>query len=379
VQRIAANSNDAALRSQANRELMALELQSLKAPLAAAKADPILRQPFSMTMPPGSIFHQQYMIAKAKADALQAKVDAINGIERALAVGGSNGPPHYVLSYDTGGPRGHAVISTGDPYAASTRNVTTGVFGMTSQVAGIDGDIVRDDRIFNSANAANPGQPTAVVTWYGYTAPRKLGLSGPKDVLFTAEGKQGGIALSQFQQQLVDLKQGPPAHMTVIAHSYGGEVTGFAAQQPGGLHAQDVIFIGSVGTPQEGLNALKANGVHVWTARYANDVARDTTQVSKLGGVLEGAPYIGPVLGVGDLLFHEKLTTQLADPNAEPWINHLTTGYGLPNSASGTHGHYWDDPTALNNLSSIGAGLPPPPNAGPVEPPQPYNTPYFWT
>jgi hypothetical protein len=361
LQVTATTGSDARLRDQANRLLLEHDFADLHRQLDAAQLNPALNLPKTVLVHYGKtqiwVENKERAAADQQITDLRKKIDEVKGIQRALATGDGQ-VPHYLLQYDLNGPRGHAVIASGDPYAASTRNIVTQVFGMTTEVSGMYGDVIRSDRVVTAAGSLDSANPTAVVTWYGYDAPRVI--PDHADVLFTAEGKLGAAALSQFQAQLVALHQGPPAHMTVIAHSYGGVITGYAALQPGGLHAQDVVYVGSVGTPADGLKAMQNSGAYVWTARYGNDVARATTGVSKLGTLLET---VDPVLGVEEHLFfnNDSLTTQLADPNSTLGVTHLSTGQGvdtgdLKGDPIASHGHYWDDPIALRNLAAVSTG-----------------------
>jgi hypothetical protein len=356
IQNIARSSNDATLRDQANRTLLNIQYKSLTDQLQAAGNDPGLRYP------PGS---PEQIAAVARITAIKNQLDELDGIKQALTEGGNGALPHYLLQYDTNGPRGHAVISSGDPYAAATRNIITQVFGMGTHVSGMGGDVARSDKVLQQAAGQDPTHQTAVITWYGYTAPRKALndqniFDSHSDVMFTAEGKQGAKALSEFQGDIAALHQGAPAHMTIIAHSYGGVVTGYAAQEPGGLHAQDVVYIGSVGTPPAGLKAMQDAGVHVYSARYHDDIAGDLADFNqKFGPLALGVPVGETVLGW--LGHKDDLTGQLADPNQDPHVTQLATG-DVPtiipgvSDPVGAHSNYWSDSTVLDSFAKIATG-----------------------
>jgi hypothetical protein len=170
----------------------------------------------------------------------------------------------YLVGLDTQG-RGHAIVAVGNPDTAG--NVATYLPGVGNSLAGIGGGIQRADRMFKSAGFAG-STSTAVITWFGYDAPSSV---ADPAALGDDDAKRGAVKLDRFQDGLRATHQGPPSHNTVIAHSYGGAVTGIAAQRPGGLHADDIVAVGSVGMEVYDARDLGVPAGHVWASKADDD------------------------------------------------------------------------------------------------------------
>ncbi|HEY2763441.1 MAG TPA: alpha/beta hydrolase [Pseudonocardiaceae bacterium] len=76
-----------------------------------------------------------------------------------------------------------------------------------------------------------------------------------------------------FQDGLRATHQGPPSHNTVLGHSYGSTVVGYAARDHR-IVADDVIFVGSPGVGVEHATDLHLPPSHVWSSHAANDLVR---------------------------------------------------------------------------------------------------------
>jgi pimeloyl-ACP methyl ester carboxylesterase len=118
------------------------------------------------------------------------------------------------------------------------------------------------------ASAAPLGRPgdVAVVAWLGYRPPEGLGLEAARDTV----ARTGAPALSRYVAGLVAGR--PDVRVTLIGHSYGALVIGFAAPT---LPAQ-VTDLVALGAP--GMGADRVAGLHttarVWAAESPHDWIR---------------------------------------------------------------------------------------------------------
>lgn len=94
------------------------------------------------------------------------------------------------------------------------------------------------------AAALHQGTEATVVAWQGYTAPANLAAG-----LATQPAQVGAEALTHYQREL--RRQYPDATLTVVGHSYGSVVAGYAA--PEGLEADTLVLAGSPGVPRAAL------------------------------------------------------------------------------------------------------------------------------
>jgi pimeloyl-ACP methyl ester carboxylesterase len=82
--------------------------------------------------------------------------------------------------------------------------------------------------------------------------------------------QRAALRLDSFQAGLRATHHGPPAHNTVLGHSYGSTVVGYAATgHP--LAADGVIFVGSPGVGVEYAADLSVPPAHVWSSHARND------------------------------------------------------------------------------------------------------------
>ncbi|RZU49360.1 alpha/beta hydrolase family protein [Krasilnikovia cinnamomea] len=146
-------------------------------------------------------------------------------------------PGAYLMGLSAAGD-GRAIVAVGNPDTAD--NVVTFTPGTTSDVAGIATDLERTDRMAVDANQMDPGRKTSAVYWLDYDAPDAVTNAGSSDY-----ADSGAPALREFQAGLRATHDGPPSHNTVLGHSYGSTVVGYAARE--GLAANDIVFLGSPG------------------------------------------------------------------------------------------------------------------------------------
>ena len=235
-------------------------------------------------------------------DLQNKRLQGLEGIRSALDSHG--GPQRYLLSFDTQGPiGGHVVISVGDPSTA--KNVTTFVPGVTTNIRDLGGGMKIVSSLTDAANRATGQNNNATVFWLGYNAP---GLSA--DITNPGAAEAGASAFATFQESLY--QQNPNAHFVVEGHSYGSVLVGHAAEQPGGLHAQDVILLGSPGDPQKSVQGFGVADGHV--------------HVGERGG--DPVPWVGDVRG-----------PMGGNPSSLPGVVNFNTGSNWSEVANGAeHG-----------------------------------------
>lgn len=141
-----------------------------------------------------------------------------------------------------------AQVAVGDLDAAST--VSFIVPGMNSTVADDMQTYVDASQKLQQAQQKFGGgdlRDYAVVAWLGYHPPMN---SHPTDVAFSAKAEAGASALAKdlTSMALVHSATGTPAVVSVVAHSYGTNVTALALVQ---AHADHAVLLGSAGVDSQ--------------------------------------------------------------------------------------------------------------------------------
>ncbi len=153
-----------------------------------------------------------------------------------------------ILEYEGSGD-GRIVEVIGD--LGSARNIAV-------LVPGVGTDLDAYERVFHrdAQNLADRlgGTDTAVIAWLGYD---------PPDSVVTAinekPARDGATSLASFVASL------PPAHITIVGHSYGSLVVGLAVAEEG-MVADEVVFIGSPGVGADAVSDLHLPpSSEVWT------------------------------------------------------------------------------------------------------------------
>ncbi|WP_406317447.1 alpha/beta hydrolase [Streptosporangium sp. NBC_01639] len=263
---------------------------------------------------------------------LNDKLNGIHAIEERLAVPPSAAQPRpYLLMVSNMGP-GCAIVAVGDPDTAA--NVATFVPGTRSRVGLMDLYLKRADAMWLSATKA--GSPsTSVIMWMGYRAPQTI----------TTEAGSARFAefavdrLNRFQDGLRVTHDGPRSHNTVIGHSYGATVVGYAGRD-GVLNADDVVFLASPGVGVKHAGQLRLTDVDPAdvSGRVHASVARH--DFIKLVARHGPAPDLPP--------FGGNRFTSSSEPGRR---------YDVPRK--GIHSGYWEPGSdALVNLGRLIAGLP---------------------
>lgn len=167
------------------------------------------------------------------------------------------GPARNVLLYDPTGD-GRIAESIGD--LQSARHLAVLVPGVGTDLESYERTLYADARRLSERLT---GTDTVVVTWLGYDPPDTVVAA-----LAQEPAAEGARALGDFVADL------PPAHTTVIGHSYGSLVAGIAARD-GLITPDELVFIGSPGvgaTNVQGLNVPAETTV--WSALSPLDPIR---------------------------------------------------------------------------------------------------------
>ncbi|MEU6234361.1 alpha/beta hydrolase [Kitasatospora sp. NPDC047058] len=214
---------------------------------------------------------------------------------------------------------GRAIVATGNPDKATH----TAVFvpGTNTEFNGVPGQIDLIRRLQGNAKGnAEPGETVSVISYLGYDTPESLLEAGNPQ-----RGKDGADDMRRFSDGLRVAHGEPKTHLTYVAHSYGTYAVGVAASGGDGLHADDIIALGSPGMGVDEAKELQTNPDHVWISEAEDDPTR-----------LVGGYTLGPgphIIGFG--------------------------GNNLYTDTSG-HGGYWNENSdSFNNQGKIIAGKQP--------------------
>jgi hypothetical protein len=185
--------------------------------------------------PVGSAYAELDKISEQRVG-LKDKLDGAHVVQNRLT--DPTKPEAFLLGFNAAAD-GRAIVAVGNPDTAD--NVLTYVPGTTSDLAGIGGDVERADRMAADANKYAPGTTNAAILWLDYDAPDVFTNAGSSKY-----ADAGAPTLKDFQSGLRATHDGPPSHNTVLGHSYGSTVVGYASRD-GGIAANDLIFVGSPG------------------------------------------------------------------------------------------------------------------------------------
>ncbi|MGH3738079.1 MAG: alpha/beta hydrolase [Micromonosporaceae bacterium] len=224
---------------------------------------------------------------------------------------------------------GKAVLAIGNPDTAD--NVATYVPGTGADLDSFGGAMDRADKMAEDASDMADDEQTAVVIWMGYDAPDEVNPHAISDDY--AEDAAGD--LRRFQDGLRVTHEGEPSHNTVIGHSYGTTVVGYAAKD-GDIQADDLVFVASPGVGVDNADALGVGSDHVWATRAQGD----DIGMAKVGwGSM-------PLFGSDEQMVHGR------DPTAD--------GFGgrAFDSEPGGHSDYWkeDGSKARTSIAAIVTG-----------------------
>lgn len=275
--------------------------------------------------------------AEAAADArreIEGRVDPVTGLPIDTQL--------YVYDPTAFGGDGAVAIVAGDVDTADNVAVITPGLGTDGESAPYQAD--RAATVYESSRFLDPGATNATMFWIGYDAPDNTPWSGEgfdaAGVSNEAAASAGGARLADLVDGLRASRDGDPAHVTAVGHSYGSTTTGHAANDHG-LDVDDLVFVGSPGVGGDTNNAgdTGVDPDHVWAG--AN--SRDPVTYLANHGWFHGETVLGA--GLGDDPAEDDFGAnrfQAEDPSRGD----------LP--AFGQHSLYFEhDTESLHNISSI--------------------------
>ncbi|MGH3797075.1 MAG: alpha/beta hydrolase [Pseudonocardiaceae bacterium] len=301
-------------------------------------------------------------LGEHRSDAQRAELQRLQGIETIRDRLTSNEPQRaYLLGFDPSG-NGKAIVAVGNPDTAA--NVVTYVPGTGAGLRSVPTDLGRADLMVKEATRLEPGTATSAVMWIGYDAPQDIATFPPGhgDAIDPGFAQRAAPTLDSFQDGLRVTHQGPPSHNTVLGHSYGSTVVGYAAKgHP--LAADDVIFVGSPGVGVEHAADLGVPPGHVWSSHAANDpIQLGVDPGSVLGQPLTLHPKAPDLIhghnpsdpDFGGRTFTSDPGTPMITVKPAPWYEPWDTQIHFSADA---HSQYWDKGSAsLKNMTAIITG-----------------------
>jgi hypothetical protein len=257
-------------RDQANRLLLETDLQAME--LREQRGE--------------QLFGDYQALDNARA--AQAALD--EGAQRVDPVTGEPLVPLLHLYDATAfGGDGKVAIAFGDPDTAD--HVSVMVPGLTSRGTEAGGNADAAYNIYESARLSDPYSTASSIMWIGYDAP-----SDWDSATVGTEGRaeEGGELLSRYIDGLRASREGSPAHLTVIGHSYGSTTTAHGATDHG-LAADDIVLVGSPGAGGgvEHASELGVGADHVWAGNNSRDLVAALADDGWAGGWMLGGAGLG--------------------------------------------------------------------------------------
>ena len=173
---------------------------------------------------------------------------------------------------------GAIAVAAGDLDTADDIAVTVPGFGTDGQSADYQASRAAD--LYEASRSVDGSGEVASMFWIGYDAPDNLPWEGEGwdagGVVGESMAAAGGERLADMLDGLRGSREGEPAHLTVIGHSYGSTTTGIAAAEHG-IPVDDLVFVGSPGAGG-GTDHVSDTGVdpeHVWSGANSRDPIAD--------------------------------------------------------------------------------------------------------
>jgi hypothetical protein len=237
---------------------------------------------------------------------------------------------------------GAIAISAGNVDTADNVAVLTPGFGTDGESAPYQAD--RAATVHEAARFLDPNASNATLFWIGYDAPDNLPWTGEgwdaAGVATEGAAEDGGARLAALVDGLRDSRDGDPAHLTAIGHSYGSTTTGHAAHDHG-LDVDDLVFVGSpgVGGDTDDAGATGVDPDHVWAGANSRDPITYLANHGWFHGEALGGAGLGDDPAEDDFGAHRFQ----AEDESRP---------GYPDIAQ--HSLYFDhDTEALHNMAEI--------------------------
>ncbi|HET8960516.1 alpha/beta hydrolase [Nocardioides sp.] len=273
--------------------------------------------------------------------------DAVETIEAGLDPVTREGVTSQLYAYDPTAFEGDGAVAVAAGNLDTADNVAVVVPGFGTDGESAPYQAARALTLYESSRFLGATETNASMFWIGYDAPDNM----PWDEGWDAAGvvtedmaTRGGERLADTLDGLRSARDGEPAHLTAIGHSYGSTTTGHAAHDQG-IPVDDLVLVGSPGAGG-GTDTAGDTGVatdHVWAGANSRD------PIANLGnhGWVHGETAFGAGLGddpaeddFGAHRFRAESTTRADD------------AIGL--DAFDDHSKYFDhDTEALYNISQI--------------------------
>ena len=357
-----------AVRDQINRKLLDGQLATLPKQISDARN--------LLTASPGDDGTPNDGLIQRIAD-LQTQLETLTALKAQLAATGpvyltpnhaggpddqffpNNMPPLFLLHFDTTG-NGHLIMAAGDPDTSANVAVYAPGLGTNLGLHMIGNDIPHTENLVLQAQKDHPGASVASVFWLGYDAPQlgggKDGIHHALDVADVGNAKDGAAAYARFLNGIrATNATGFQQHVTALGHSYGSLLVGKAAQLPGGIPADDIVFVGSPGVDAGNASDLSINPAHVWAGAASNDPVPKLAYIADEGNQFSlGYDFItgGPDATSGGY-FNQNPTDSKFGANVFRVDPGGTGGFGM-----NAHGEYFDpgnrgDGSGLSSLQNM--------------------------
>lgn len=206
---------------------------------------------------------------------------------------------------------------------------------------------------------AAPGERVAVVTGLVYNAPDLT------NVFTTAPAYDGRAGLQRLANDINAING--TAAISLVAHSYGGMVTGAAMKSKEGLDIDQVIAIGSPGMTVDEIDDLHSPNTKVWAGAPITDPVPFLPSVA--GGILHNwddpfgnIPLVGGALSdIAKTVERETLGTSFLDHSSNFGFGVAPTdpSFGATIFDTGDafgHSEYLTDPGSVSNIARIVLG-----------------------
>ena len=256
-------------RDRANRTVLQGTIAELPAAIAAAeqRLDEIAR---GITSRRGAA---EWQAASAYLDGLRGRLAMLEVVQTELAASRE----YRLMLLDTEMP-GRAAIAIGDVDTAD--HVVVIVPGFSAAVTNylplvIDDAFRVEHRGADVLRARGGAETVAAVAWIGYHAPMAA------DVLFDGDARRGGEQLTATLGGIEASRNavGGEVHLTVVGHSYGSLVAGYAARADAPI--DDLVVIGSPGVGVQTVEDLGLLADHVFVGVAGGDFIGESGYFSR--------------------------------------------------------------------------------------------------
>lgn len=243
-------------RDVANRLALKTQIADLKAQIEQAKG---LSDGISMAGP-----YAPPSLANIKQSVLdmQSQLAALQNIEKAAAT--ADGKVQRYLISMTGHHPPLAAVSIGDLDTATSVTYAVPGMGATSH------DTTGWTKGAQNLHSLLP-KGSAVVAWIGYETPPVPSVGNPDfGVLDVNRAVAGGNNLGSALRGFAAVRGSDMPNLNIVAHSYGTTTAAVALSQPGGVHVDNFITLGSAGLPDSVQSAADLNATNVYSG-HARD------------------------------------------------------------------------------------------------------------